>query len=56
MGRFDLSDEEWSTIEPHFPKAGRGLARRDDRRTLNGFFYTLRKGVPCRDLPERYGS
>ena len=22
MGRFDLSDEEWVIIEPHFPKAG----------------------------------
>ena len=55
MGRFDLSDEEWAIIEPHFPKAGRGPARQDDRRILNGIFYILRTGAPCRDLPERYG-
>ena len=29
MGLFDLSDEEWVIIEPHFPKAGRGPARQD---------------------------
>jgi transposase len=55
MGRFDLSDEEWSIIEPHFSKAGRGPARQDDRRILNGIFYILRTGAPWRDLPERYG-
>jgi transposase len=55
MGRFDLSDEEWSIIEPHFPKAGRVPARQDDRRILNGIFYILRTGAPWRDLPERYG-
>ena len=55
MGRFDLSDEEWAIIEPHFPKTGRGPARQDDRRILNGIFYILRTGAPWRDLPERYG-
>ena len=55
MDRFDLSDEEWSIIEPHFPKSGRGPARQDDRRILNGIFYFLRTGAPWRDLPERYG-
>lgn len=42
MGRFDLTDEEWAVIEPHFPKRGRGLARIDDRKVLNGTFYILR--------------
>jgi len=55
MGRFDLSDEEWAIIEPHFPIAGRDPARQDDRRVLNGIFYILRTGAPWRDLPERYG-
>lgn len=55
MGRFDLSDEEWAVIEPHFPKPGRGPQRQDDRRILNGIFYILRTGAPWRDLPERYG-
>jgi len=53
--RFDLSDEEWTLIEPHLPKGGRGPKRVDDRRVLNGIFYILRTGVPWRDLPERYG-
>jgi transposase len=33
----------------------RGVARVDDRRVLNGIFWTLRTGSPWRDLPERYG-
>ena len=49
MGRFDLSDEEWAVIEPHFPKQGRGPQRQDDRRVLNGIFYILRTGAPWRD-------
>ena len=55
MARFDLTDDEWAVIEPHFPKRGRGPARVDDRRVLNGIFYILRTGAPWRDLPERYG-
>jgi transposase len=55
MGRFDLTDEEWAVIEPHFPKRDRGPARVDDRKILNGIFYILRTGAPWRDLPERYG-
>ena len=55
MGRFDLSDHEWSIIKPLLPKPGRGPARKDDRVILNGIFYILRTGAPWRDLPERYG-
>jgi len=55
MARFDLSDEEWAVIAPLLPKRGRGPARKDDRRVLNGIFYILRTGAPWRDLPERYG-
>jgi transposase len=55
MARFDLSDEEWSVIEPLLPKPGRGPKRKDDRRILNGIFYILRTGAPWRDLPDRYG-
>ena len=55
MGRFDLSDEEWTVIEPLLPKDGRGPKRKDDRKVLNGIFYILRTGAPWRDLPERYG-
>jgi transposase len=55
MARFDLSDEEWSVIEPLLPKQARGPRRKDDRRVLNGIFYILRTGAPWRDLPARYG-
>ena len=53
--RFDLSDEEWSLIEPLLPARWRGPERVDDRRVLNGIFYILRTGAPWRDLPARYG-
>ena len=55
MARFDLTDREWSIIAPLLPNKPRGVARTDDRRVLNGIFYTLRTGSPWRDLPERYG-
>jgi transposase len=52
--RFDLSDEEWSVLEPLMPKS-RKSARPDDRRIINAIFYVSRTGIPWRDLPERYG-
>lgn len=55
MGRYDLSDAEWRIIAVHLPPEGRGKARVDDRRVVNGIFYVLRTGSPWRDLPERYG-
>lgn len=55
MARFDLSDAEWAMIAPLLPYKPRGVARVDDRRVLNGIFWTLRTGSPWRDLPERYG-
>lgn len=60
IGRFDLTDWEWSIIEPLLPggasKKSRGRPRKDDRRVLNGIFFILRTGASWRDLPERYGS
>jgi len=37
------------------PDKPRGVPRVDDRRVLNGIFWTLRTGSPWRDRPERYG-
>ena len=54
-GRYDLTDYEWSVIEPLLPNKPRGVARVDDRRVLSGIFWVLRSGAPWRDLPERYG-
>ena len=55
MGRYDLTDFEWSVIEPVLPQKSRGVPRVDDRRVLNGIFWVLRTGAPWADLPERYG-
>ena len=56
MARYDLSDFEWSVIEPVLPNKPRGVPRIDDRRVLNGIFWALRSGAPWADLPERYGE
>src|SRR5262245_8368498 len=54
MSRYDLTDFEWRVIEPLLPNKQRGVPRVDDRRVLNGIFWVLRSGAPCRDLPSCY--
>jgi transposase len=54
--RYDLTDFEWSVIQPLMPNKPHRLAQVDDRRVLNGIFWVLRSGAPWRDLPERYGA
>jgi transposase len=46
MARFDLTDFEWSVIEPLLPNKPRGVPRVDDRRVLNGIggFARVRPG------------
>ena len=53
--RYDLTDFEWSVIEPLLPMDRRGPKPKNNRRVINGMFYVLRAGSPWRDLPERYG-
>ena len=55
MARFDLTDFEWSVIEPLLPTKVRGVKRVDDRRVLNGIFWRLRTGAPWADIPAGYG-
>ena len=55
MARHDLSDFEWSIIEPLLPNKSRGVPWVDDRRVLNGIFWRFRTGSPWADVPERYG-
>lgn len=55
MSRHDLTDFEWSVMEPLLPRKSRGVARVDDRRVLNGIFWRFRTGLPWADIPERYG-
>ncbi len=55
MARFDLTDFEWSVIQPLLPTKVRGKPRVDDWRVLNGIFWRLRTGAPWADIPARYG-
>ena len=53
--RYELSDFEWSIIQPHLPNKPRGVPRADDRKVLNGIDWRIRTGSPWADIPERYG-
>ena len=55
MRRHELSDRDWSIIEPLLPQKSRGVPRVDDRRVINGILWRFRAGTPWRDVPERYG-
>jgi transposase len=49
--RYDITDFEWSVIEPLLPKNWRGVKPKDNRRILNGIFWVLRAGAPWRVTP-----
>ena len=53
--RYELTDKEWSIIEPLLPNKPRGVPRVDDRRVLNGILWRFRTGSPWAEVPERYG-
>ena len=55
----DLTDEQWSTIQPLIrdpPRRpdGKGRPWRDARDVMNGVLWVLRTGAPWHDMPERY--
>ena len=56
--RHDLSDKDWSIIEPHSIgiKGSWGGNARDTRLFINAVFWILRTGAPWRDLPPSYGD
>ncbi len=58
--REELTDEQWSLIEPLFEKADivqtRGRPPRQAREVLNGVLWILRFGARWCDLPERFPS
>jgi putative transposase len=53
----DLTDAEWTILEPLLPAAKPGGRPRsvDLRQILNGIFYLLRSGCAWRSLPREYG-
>lgn len=53
--RYEITDFEWSIIQPLLPNKPRGVPRVDDRKVLNGIYWRLRTGSPWADIPERYG-
>ena len=57
MHRHELTDEQWSAVEPLLPKrtAKTGRKPSDPRQMLNGIFWILCTGAPWRDLPPRFG-
>ena len=56
VARFDLTDVEWSILEPLLPEQGRRGGRwRDHRQVINGICWVKRTGSPWADMPERYG-
>ena len=49
--RYELRDYEWGVIQPMLPNKSRGIPRVDDRRILNGIFWScdqVRRGAICR--------
>ncbi|MFD8565206.1 transposase [Streptosporangium canum] len=55
MTRGDLTDDEWTLVEPYLPLGERGLIP-DLRRQFNAVMWHFRVGGPWRDLPGEYGS
>jgi transposase len=56
--RHDLTDEQWTLIEPLVPPSTAGQAGRpwaDHRRVINAVFWRTRAGAAWRDLPAEYG-
>lgn len=51
---YDLTNFEWSVIQPLLPTKPRGVPPVDDQRVLNGIFRVLRTAAPWRSPPERY--
>ena len=53
--RFELTDKEWTILEPLLPNKPRGVPRVDDRRVINGILWRFRTGSPWADpkLPNR---
>src|SRR5215470_4341854 len=58
MARYELTDEQYTLIEPDLPtNAGKtGHPYHPHRPILNGIFWRLHAGAAWPDIPERYGN
>ena len=58
MRRYELTDNQWKTIEHLFPvkEGGRGRPAKSHRLMLNGILWVLFSGASWRDVPDRFGS
>src|ERR1700710_793091 len=58
VGRYELSDVQWSRIEGLLPGRVESVGRTavDNRVFINGVLWVLRSGAHWHDLPERYGK
>ncbi|MFD0270141.1 transposase [Streptomyces sp. NPDC127106] len=54
MARGDLTDDQWTLIEPHLPIAAVGPIP-DLRKHFNAVMWRFRTGSPWRDLPGEFG-
>jgi transposase len=56
--RYELTDEEWSRIEPLLPgrEGDPGGHGENNRLFVNAVIWIARTGAPWRDLPERFGA
>jgi transposase len=55
MHLFWLSQEAWTSIEPHLPRGKPGKPRVDDRTVISGILHVLKTGCRWRDVPPAYG-
>jgi transposase len=55
VGRHELSDAEWSRIEPLLGTRSGPRSKRGDRDFINAVVWRVRTGVQWRDLPKRFG-
>jgi transposase len=57
LKRHDLTDAEWTRLEPLLPRQPRqGHRWKDHRLVIGGIFFRTRTGCPWRDLPDRFGN
>jgi transposase len=58
MRRYALRDDQWDRIKDVLPgrKGHVGVTAQDNRLFVEAVLYRYRAGIPCRDLPERFGD